>query len=94
MEGDELITRCSLHSVARGRLGRSRAFFYISYFDILLRMRKRKIHRLPLKKLRELERESKIVEPDLKYWLHHVLHWHALLLATCAILALGYYSGS
>lgn len=26
-------------------------------------------------------------EPDLKYWLHHVLHWHALMFAVMGIVA-------
>lgn len=29
------------------------------------------------------------LEPDLAYWLHHVVHWHALLLAIIVVLVFG-----
>lgn len=55
-------------------------------------MRRKARHVLPLKKIRELDRELKPVEADFGFWLQHVLHWHALFLVVCAVLALGYFS--
>ncbi len=34
--------------------------------------------------------EDEPVKTDLKYWAIHALHWHALLLAIVAFLAVGY----
>jgi hypothetical protein len=40
-------------------------------------------------RLEQLEEEHLPVEPDLAFWLHHVVHWHALLLAVIAVLVFG-----
>ncbi|MDQ7814333.1 MAG: hypothetical protein RDU25_00805 [Patescibacteria group bacterium] len=43
-----------------------------------------------ISRLKQLELEKSPVETDLRYWLHHIFHWHLLLLVTCAILFMGY----
>jgi len=40
-------------------------------------------------RFRKLLREEPSVERDIQYWLIHVLHWHALLLAVIGILVIG-----
>ncbi len=45
-----------------------------------------------MSRLKLLEQEYSSVETDLKYWLNHILHWHLLLVVTCAILFMGYSS--
>jgi hypothetical protein len=39
--------------------------------------------------MRKLLAEEQRVETDLRYWLIHALHWHALLLAVIGILVVG-----
>lgn len=39
---------------------------------------------------REWELDEAPVEADLVYWLEHVVHWHALLVAVITALAIGY----
>jgi len=34
--------------------------------------------------------EELYVEPDLAYWLEHVVHWHALLVALILVVSLAY----
>ncbi len=40
-------------------------------------------------RMRKLLAEEQRVETDLRYWLIHALHWHALLLAVIGILVVG-----
>lgn len=42
------------------------------------------------RRLAELDKEHQPVQADWKFWAHHVLHWHLLLLAVAAILYVGY----
>lgn len=44
------------------------------------------------RKLRELDAEHRTVEPGLRYWAMHVLHWCALLACVVAFIYIGYSS--
>ncbi len=40
-------------------------------------------------RMRKLLAEEQRVETDLRFWLIHALHWHALLLAVIGVLVVG-----
>jgi hypothetical protein len=51
--------------------------------------RKKRVSRISKRHVAIAKAEER-VEPDLRYWAIHALHWHAFLVAVVAVLTVGY----